>query len=77
MLHQIGSRTPRRDTYVGFCLYEEEEEVHPAHIWRSYPFPGSIAMTAFLLITFTFTFTILWSPRFRTILLRMFMADIL
>ena len=26
MSHQIGSRTPRRDTYVGFCLYEEEEE---------------------------------------------------
>ena len=26
MSHQIGSRTPRRDTYVGLCLYEEEEE---------------------------------------------------
>ena len=26
MSHQIGSRTPRRDTYVGFCLYDEEEE---------------------------------------------------
>ena len=28
MSHQIGSRTPRRDTYVGFCLYEEEEDRH-------------------------------------------------
>ena len=26
MSHQIGSRTPRRDTYVGFCLYREEED---------------------------------------------------
>ena len=26
MSHQIGSRTPRRDTYVGFCLYHEDQE---------------------------------------------------
>ena len=24
MSHQIGSRTPRRDTYVGFCMYKED-----------------------------------------------------
>ena len=24
MSHQIWSRTPRRDTFVGFCLYEED-----------------------------------------------------
>ena len=26
MSHHTGSRTPRRDTYVGFCRYNEEEE---------------------------------------------------
>ena len=26
MSHQIGSRTPRRDTYVGFCLYQEDQD---------------------------------------------------
>ena len=26
MSHQIGSRTPRRDTYVGFCLYHEDQD---------------------------------------------------
>ena len=26
MSHQIGSRTLRRDTYVGFCQCEEEDE---------------------------------------------------
>ena len=26
MSHQIGSRIPRRDTYVGFCLYHEDQE---------------------------------------------------
>ena len=40
MSHQIGSRTPRRDTYVGFCLYEEdEEEKHNKHAVRLLPTP--------------------------------------
>ena len=26
MSHQLGSRTPWRDTYVGFCQYNEDEE---------------------------------------------------
>ena len=26
MSHQIGSRTPWRDTYVGFCQYNEDQE---------------------------------------------------
>ena len=34
MSHQIGSRTPRRDTYVGFCLYEEEEEAGAVYVAR-------------------------------------------
>ena len=40
MSHQIGSRTPRRDTYVGFCLYDEEEEDNqlcPLTVVKSWP----------------------------------------
>ena len=31
MSHQTGSRTPWRDTYVGFCQYNEFEE---ASVWN-------------------------------------------